>query len=70
MGLGDNFDTGKTHAFGSGSVTTMLPAFNHFFWFSEETVIQLRGVGPWVVTYADPANDPRETHRPWVNAPP
>ena len=31
----------------------------HFAWASEETVIQLHSVGPWGVTYLNPADDPR-----------
>ena len=60
MGAGDKLDTSKTRAFGPGSVTIMQPGTRHFAWFGEETVIQLHGVGPWTVTYVDPADDPRK----------
>jgi quercetin dioxygenase-like cupin family protein len=60
MGTGDKLDTSKTRAFGPGSVTIMQPGTRHFAWFGEETVIQLHGVGPWTVTYVDPADDPRK----------
>jgi quercetin dioxygenase-like cupin family protein len=70
IGLGDGLDTSNTHALGPGSVTIIEPAINHFFWFSEETVVQLQGLGPLVVTYADPADDPREKYGPSVSAPP
>ena len=45
MCLGNNLDTGNTHAFGPGSVAMLLPALNHFFWFSEETVIRCVELG-------------------------
>jgi hypothetical protein len=29
-------------------------------WFTEETVLQLHGIGPQGVTYVNPADDPRK----------
>jgi hypothetical protein len=31
----------------------------HFAWTDEETVVQLHSMGPWGITYVDPADDPR-----------
>ena len=36
------------------------PGSNHFAWTAEETIVQLNGIGPWGVTYVDPADDPRK----------
>jgi hypothetical protein len=60
MGVGEKLDTSKTQALGVGSVSIMQPGTNHFAWFGEETVLQLHGVGPWTVTYVNPADDPRK----------
>jgi len=60
MGLGDKLDTSKTQALGPGSVSIMHTGTNHFAWFGEETILQLHGVGPWTVTYVNPADDPRK----------
>jgi len=60
MGTGDKLDASKTRPFASGGVTIMQPGTRHFAWFAEETVIQIHGVGPWTVTYVDPADDPRK----------
>jgi hypothetical protein len=30
----------------------------------EETVVQLNNIGPWVITYIDPKDDPRQIGRP------
>jgi Resolvase, N terminal domain len=32
----------------------------HFTWTNEETIVQLHGVGPWAITYVNPADDPRK----------
>ena len=33
---------------------------NHFAWTNEETVVQLRGMGPWGMTYVNSEDDPRQ----------
>jgi hypothetical protein len=60
MGMGDKLDTTKTHALAPGSIAIMQPKTHHFGWTAEETIVQLHGVGPWGVTYVDPADDPRK----------
>ena len=48
------------------NVTAILQRFtmeantNHFAWTTEETIVQLNGVGPWGITYVNPADDPRK----------
>ena len=60
FGTGDKLDTEKTKAFTAGSTVIIQPKTNHFAWTSEETVIQLHGVGPQGINYVDPADDPRK----------
>jgi hypothetical protein len=43
-----------------GSTVIIQPKTNHFLWTSEETVIQVHGVGPQDLNYVDPADDPRK----------
>ena len=43
-----------------GRHAIMQPGTHHFAWFAAETIIQLHGVGPWTVTYVDPAEGPRK----------
>jgi hypothetical protein len=33
---------------------------HHFGMAKGQTVIELHGVGPWGITYVDPADDPRK----------
>jgi hypothetical protein len=42
----------------AGSFAVIPPKTPHFVWITEETIIQLHGVGPWSLTYVDPADDP------------
>jgi len=60
MGTGDKLDDSKTTALLPGSVAIMQVGTNHFAWTSEETIVQLHGVGPWDVKYVNPADDPRK----------
>jgi len=60
MGIGDKLDRQKTKPLGPGSMAIMQPKTNHFLWTKEETVVQLNGVGPWGITYVNPADDPRK----------
>jgi hypothetical protein len=58
MGIGDVFDQSKTRALTPGSVAIMQPKTHHFVWTSEETIGQVHSIGPWSVTYVNPADDP------------
>jgi quercetin dioxygenase-like cupin family protein len=60
MGVGDELDPKKTTALVPGSIAIMQPKTNHFAWTKDETVVQLNGVGPWGITYVNPAEDPRK----------
>jgi hypothetical protein len=60
MGTGDRLDSQKTMPLKPGDVMIMQPQTNHFAWTNEEVVVQLNGMGPWGVTYVNPADDPRK----------
>jgi quercetin dioxygenase-like cupin family protein len=60
LGVGDTFDQAKTTALPAGSISIMEPKMHHFAWTGEETVVQLSGMGPWGITYVNPADDPRK----------
>lgn len=59
-GMGDKPDPQRTTALGPGSIIVMQPKMHHFAWTKEETVIQLNTMGPWDITYVNPADDPRK----------
>ena len=60
MGTGDRLDSQKTMPLKQGDMMIMQPQTNHFAWTKEEVVVQLNGMGPWGVTYVNPADDPRK----------
>ena len=60
MGMGDKLDTAKTKVLSAGSMAIMPPKTNHFGWTKDEVIVQVHGVGPWAVTYVNPADDPRK----------
>ena len=60
LGVGDKLDPAKTHVIPAGGVGIMPAKTNHFAWTKEETVVQVHGMGPWGVTFVDPADDPRK----------
>jgi quercetin dioxygenase-like cupin family protein len=60
MGLGDAFDESKAKKLPAGSFAVMPTKTNHFAFVTEETVIQLHGMGPWGINYVNPADDPRK----------
>src|SRR5262245_42239319 len=57
---GESFDQSKGTRLPVGAFVAMPVGVPHFAWASEDTVIQLHGVGPWGVTYVNPADDPRK----------
>jgi quercetin dioxygenase-like cupin family protein len=60
FGTGAKFDKEKTKALTPGSTVIIHPKTNHFIWTSEETVIQVHGVGPQDINFVNPEDDPRK----------
>jgi ChrR-like protein with cupin domain len=59
IGDGDKFDAARLEKITPGSLMVMPATHHHFARFDEDTVLQLNSIGPWVVNYVDPADDPR-----------
>jgi quercetin dioxygenase-like cupin family protein len=57
-GLGDAFDPAKAKKLPAGSFMMIPKGTHHFAFVKEETVVQLNGIGPWKLTYVNPADDP------------
>lgn len=63
VGMGDTFDATKADELPTGTFAALAPGTRHFAFTRVETVIQLHGVGPWSLTYVNPADDPRGRDR-------
>jgi len=59
MGMGDKLDEAATKELPAGSFVVMPSKQPHFAMTKGETVVQLHGMGPWGITYVNPADDPR-----------
>ncbi len=59
IGTGDKLDQSKGETIKAGGYSYVAKGMRHYAWFSEDTVIQLHGMGPQGITYVNPANDPR-----------
>jgi quercetin dioxygenase-like cupin family protein len=60
FGMGDKFDQTATRAMPAGTFGFWPAEMKHFAWAKGETIIQLHGIGPWMITYVNPSDDPRK----------
>jgi quercetin dioxygenase-like cupin family protein len=61
VGLGEKFDQGSGKELPVGGFIAIPPRHPHFAWAgSQETVVQVHGVGPTDITFVNPADDPRK----------
>lgn len=60
IGTGDVLDEKKGQAIKPGGYAYVAKGMRHYAWFSEDTVIQLHGMGPQGIAYVNPADDPRK----------
>ena len=60
IGLGEKFDQGSGQELPVGGFVSIPPNHAHFAWAgSQETVVQVHGVGPTDLRFVNPADDPR-----------
>ena len=60
VGMGDKFDESRMAGVPVGAFIWIKPGAHHFAMAKGETIIQLHGNGPWVLTYVNPSDDPRK----------
>ena len=60
MGMGDKLDTSALHDFPVGSYIAMPKKMRHFAMAKGETIVQVSAMGPFVLNYVNPADDPRK----------
>ena len=58
IGLGDQLDPAKTRTLHAGDFATAHANEHHFGIARGQTIVQVHGVGPFMLTYVNPAGDP------------
>jgi mannose-6-phosphate isomerase-like protein (cupin superfamily) len=61
IGMGETFDESALRDLDAGSLIVIPPESPHFVRVEGETEVQVHGVGPWALTYVNPADDPSKT---------
>jgi len=59
MGSGEKLDEAAAKKLTPGGFAAMPAKYPHFAFTKKKAEIQLHGVGPWGITYINPADDPR-----------
>jgi mannose-6-phosphate isomerase-like protein (cupin superfamily) len=59
VGVGDKFDDSSMHALTAGAFTKMPRRMHHYVRAKGETIFQLYAMGPFVLNYVNPEDDPR-----------
>ena len=59
-GMGDAIDEKSMETMTAGSFARMPATMRHYVIVKTETVLQVHGTGPFVLTYVNPADDPRQ----------
>ena len=57
--MGDKLDKTKAETVNAGGFFRAEQGMPHYGWASGADVIQIHGMGPFPITYVNPADDPR-----------
>lgn len=60
LGMGDAFDQAAMQGLPAGGYSVLPAKMNHFAMAKTAAVIQITGMGPFAITYVNPADDPRQ----------
>jgi quercetin dioxygenase-like cupin family protein len=58
-GMSDRFDRANATALSPGSSIVMKAKMNHWVFTADGAEVQISATGPFAITYANPADDPR-----------
>jgi len=58
LGVGERGDESSTTALGSGAYAFVAAKMAHYAWTDGDTTVQVHGIGPFVINYVNPADDP------------
>jgi len=60
VGMGKSADAAKATPLPAGSFFAFDPGMAHYASAKGETVVQINSIGPWAISYINPADDPRK----------
>ncbi len=60
IGMGAKYDVAAAPPMSAGTYTLVPKNMRHFAWHGQNSVIQIHGVGPFEITFVNPADDPRK----------
>jgi quercetin dioxygenase-like cupin family protein len=63
MGMGEHGDESAVTALTAGAYAFVPARMAHFAWTDDDTTVQVHGVGPFVINYVNPADDPKNATR-------
>ena len=63
VGMGDAIDESKTMKMTPGDTGTIPPKMHHYAVARGATVLSIRAMGPFAMTYVKPADDPRNEEK-------
>jgi quercetin dioxygenase-like cupin family protein len=63
LAMGDKLDRSAAQMLSTGTYGFWPAGMKHAAWADSETVIQLHGIGPWIINYVNPADDPRNAKK-------
>ncbi len=58
--MGETVDPSKAQGVPAGGLYTFSPGMAHFVTADDDTIIQINTGGPWVFSYVNPKDDPRQ----------
>ena len=61
VGMGDTLDVSKTNAIKAGDSGKVPAEHHHYAVTRGETIVQVTAMGPFAMTYVNPADDPQKT---------
>ena len=64
IAMGEKLDKTGGQTMPAGSFGHWPAGMKHFAWVSGETIVQFHGIGPWMINYLNPADDPRNPKKP------
>ena len=60
LGVGERGDESSTTALGPGAYAFVAAKMAHYAWAEDGTTVQAHGIGPFVINYVNPADDPNK----------